>query len=159
MAYRPSPLTPGSHYYTHRPSLPKVQLFNRGPASSKPSQFPNIPSRFFTNLPPPPPPPQAAPPSTFKMPPQRPRAQRDTAVPPLHSEPKTCPEILGAESIANRRDFLKWALKNHPDKGGDTKKFQKVSGCIDQLGARRHRTRKGRRHTKKRKNTKRKSIP
>jgi hypothetical protein len=58
-------------------------------------------------------------------------------------------EILGAESIANRRDFLKWALKNHQDKGGDTKKFQKVSGCVDQLGARRRRTKK-RRHNKRR---------
>ena len=29
----------------------------------------------------------------------------------------------------NRKAYLKWARKEHPDKGGDTKVFQNVSGC------------------------------
>jgi hypothetical protein len=65
---------------------------------------------------------------------------------------------LKREGIATRKDFRsKWALKNHPDRGGDTAKFQIVSDCVDQLGARRRRTRK-RRATKKRKTAKRKSV-
>lgn len=30
-----------------------------------------------------------------------------------------------------RKDFLKWSLVNHPDKGGDEMKFKKVSRCRD----------------------------
>lgn len=97
-------------------------------------------------------------PSYMPPPPrQRPRTERDTTLPPLF--PLTgCAAVLKREGIATRKDFRsKWALKNHPDRGGDTAKFQVVSDCVDQLGARRRRTRK-RRATKKRKTAKRKSV-
>jgi hypothetical protein len=34
---------------------------------------------------------------------------------------------LAAMGITSQKDFAKWALRNHPDKGGDTAKFQTVS--------------------------------
>lgn len=125
-------------------------------------------NRFRTDFP--------LPPSTFTLPSVTGRTAKTYQMPPAPSLPKqptfkpyvpppspppprkasTCLDILKQEGIATRKDFRsKWALKNHPDRGGDTAKFQKVSDCVDQLGARR-RTRKGR-HTKKRKTAKRKS--
>jgi len=44
-----------------------------------------------------------------------------------------CKTILRENKISNARGFRKWALKNHPDKGGDTVKFQFVSGCFDEI--------------------------
>jgi len=44
-----------------------------------------------------------------------------------------CKELLKKEGINNTSDFRKWALKNHPDKGGSVKKFQEVSGCKDEI--------------------------
>lgn len=101
--------------------------------------------------------PSYVPPQPSPPPRQRPRTERDTTLPPLF--PLTgCAAVLKREGIATRKDFRsKWALKNHPDRGGDTAKFQVVSDCVDQLGARRRRTRK-RRATKKRKTAKRKSV-
>ncbi len=124
-------------------SLPSVTRPNTRVPSYVPPQPP----------PPPPPPPRPSPPPPPR---QRPRTERDTTLPPLF--PLTgCAAVLKREGIATRKDFRsKWALKNHPDRGGDTAKFQVVSDCVDQLGARR-RTRK-RRATKKRKTAKRKSV-
>ena len=42
-----------------------------------------------------------------------------------------CKTTLQNEKIDNRKDFLKWAVKNHPDKGGALDKFEKVSKCND----------------------------
>lgn len=42
-----------------------------------------------------------------------------------------CDKVLAEAGITSRRDFLRWALTNHPDKGGDTAKFQRVSACVD----------------------------
>jgi hypothetical protein len=38
---------------------------------------------------------------------------------------------LAPMGIGSRREFNKWALKNHPDKGGDTAQFQRVSSLAD----------------------------
>ena len=34
------------------------------------------------------------------------------------------------EKINNKSDFRKWALKNHPDKGGNAKLFKKINECV-----------------------------
>lgn len=50
---------------------------------------------------------------------------------------KDCNTILKQQGILDndykttRRNFKKWALKNHPDKGGNTSVFQSVSDCSD----------------------------
>jgi hypothetical protein len=38
--------------------------------------------------------------------------------------------------IQIRKAFVKWALANHPDKGGNTARFQNVNDCADKLIAR-----------------------
>lgn len=40
-------------------------------------------------------------------------------------------KALAALGIGSRKEFNKWALKNHPDKGGDTAQFQRVSSLAD----------------------------
>jgi hypothetical protein len=35
---------------------------------------------------------------------------------------------LASMGIKSNADFKKWSLRNHPDKGGDVSKYQKVSG-------------------------------
>jgi hypothetical protein len=45
---------------------------------------------------------------------------------------KECKKILKNNDITNLKDFRKWALKNHPDKGGDSEIFGIVSGCNDE---------------------------
>ena len=80
---------------------------------------------------------------------QQPPPPRSYAPPPPQQNTKTCSDTLKEAGIATRKDFRTWAVKNHPDKGGDTTKFQEVSNCADQLGARR-RKRKTRRATKRR---------
>jgi len=43
-----------------------------------------------------------------------------------------CKEFLFEKNISNKKDFLEWALKNHPDKGGDVKVFDEISSCNDE---------------------------
>ena len=47
-------------------------------------------------------------------------------------ESKSCKDILAEKGIETRKDYLRWAVRNHPDKTQDpcaTKRFQKVDGC------------------------------
>jgi len=65
-----------------------------------------------------------------------------------------CDAILAEAGITSRKEFTRWALRNHPDKGGDTKTFQRVSACVDtQYGS----ARKTRRRQKKRRATRKRS--
>lgn len=41
---------------------------------------------------------------------------------------KACRVELRKRNIGGTAEFRKWAVKNHPDKGGKLKVFQKVSG-------------------------------
>lgn len=55
---------------------------------------------------------------------------------PRRAEPRRakgpeCDAILSKASISSRKEFLRWALRNHPDKGGNTEIFQRVSACVD----------------------------
>jgi hypothetical protein len=43
-------------------------------------------------------------------------------------------DMLAAVGITDKKSFRKWALKNHPDKGGDVANFQKYSGLAGQMG-------------------------
>jgi len=43
-----------------------------------------------------------------------------------------CKKILKNNDITSLKEFRKWALKNHPDKGGDEETFGIVSGCNDE---------------------------
>ena len=43
-----------------------------------------------------------------------------------------CAEILNNKNIKTLKDFRKWSLTNHPDKGGNQDVFGKVSGCADE---------------------------
>ena len=45
---------------------------------------------------------------------------------------RDCKKILQNHNIQSLKDFRKWALKNHPDKGCDTDTFGLVSGCNDE---------------------------
>jgi hypothetical protein len=51
----------------------------------------------------------------------------------------SCVELLDACGLSIydadqlKRQFRKWALKNHPDKGGNSNKFKKVSSCKDDV--------------------------
>jgi len=45
---------------------------------------------------------------------------------------RECKKILKNNDITSLKDFRKWALKNHPDKGGDSEIFAIVSGCNDE---------------------------
>jgi hypothetical protein len=108
-------------------------------------------------VPPPPPPrqpPRTEPPRTEPPRTEPPRTQREAPPPPLFPR-AGCAAFLKGEGITTRKDFRKWALKNHPDRGGDTAKFQFVSDCVDQSGARR-RTHKRKTLKRKRKTLKRK---
>ena len=40
-------------------------------------------------------------------------------------------KALAPMGISSRKEFNKWALRNHPDKGGDTAQFQRVSSLAD----------------------------
>ena len=50
-------------------------------------------------------------------------------------------KALAPLGISSRKEFNKWALRNHPDKGGDTAQFQRVSSLADKAfkGGRRRR--------------------
>lgn len=40
-----------------------------------------------------------------------------------------CIRLLIKEGIYNHRDFKKWSLRNHPDKGGDLNRYQTINEC------------------------------
>ena len=42
-----------------------------------------------------------------------------------------CFDELESKNINSKKDFRKWSLKNHPDKGGDVEIFQIISSCND----------------------------
>lgn len=42
----------------------------------------------------------------------------------------SCSASMCPKNIYTKKDFRKWALRNHPDKGGDTSVFQSVSSCV-----------------------------
>ena len=44
---------------------------------------------------------------------------------------KECKGILLNNNINDFKQFLKWSLLNHPDKGGKLSVFQEVSNCVD----------------------------
>lgn len=53
--------------------------------------------------------------------------------------------------VRSLRDWRRWVVKNHPDKGGDTQVFQNASNCFDRLyksGGLRKKTFKARRGIK-----------
>ncbi len=43
-----------------------------------------------------------------------------------------CVQEMCKHKIYTRTDFRKWALKNHPDKGGDSELFKYISNCVDE---------------------------
>ena len=51
--------------------------------------------------------------------------------PPAPSQPTRdpCSAVMCPKKISSRRDYLKWARRNHPDKGGSTSTFQDVNNC------------------------------
>ena len=49
----------------------------------------------------------------------------------IYDKCKKCKKLLLDNDIMSNKDFLKWSLKNHPDKGGSYKKFQDMSTCND----------------------------
>jgi len=54
-----------------------------------------------------------------------------TKLPELNRE--QCIEKLKEYNINNRKDFLRWSLKNHPDKGGNEESWKQVRGCMGKL--------------------------
>jgi hypothetical protein len=76
--------------------------------------------------------------------------RREQVPPPIHAnnaEAAACRDILIREGvfargqvyntkIQIRKAFLRWALTNHPDKGGNTRIFQIVNDCVDKMIAR-----------------------
>jgi len=47
------------------------------------------------------------------------------------SNNKICNDILCPKNIRDKKDYRRWALRNHPDKGGDTLTFQNVQDCVN----------------------------
>lgn len=54
---------------------------------------------------------------------------RATGARPAPADP--CDKLLSGGNIVDKSSFRKWALENHPDKGGDQAKFQEMSDCYD----------------------------
>ncbi|CAG9465208.1 unnamed protein product [Pedinophyceae sp. YPF-701] len=42
-----------------------------------------------------------------------------------------CKRSLRARGIHSNNDFRRWAIRNHPDKGGSLQEFQSTSRCVD----------------------------
>lgn len=74
--------------------------------------------------------------------------RREAPPAPIPRGPE-CDKVLADAGITSRRDFLRWAVRNHPDKGGNTEVFQRVSNCVDtQYGSgRKTRRRRAKRRT------------
>lgn len=56
-----------------------------------------------------------------------PKAGPSPAAGPALSRADAAKAELAKMGITSQKDFTRWSLKNHPDKGGDTAKFQSVS--------------------------------
>jgi hypothetical protein len=72
---------------------------------------------------------------------------------PAEDTEDKCGKSLASAGITSRSDFRKWSLQNHPDRGGDTTKFQEISACVDTVfpsGGRRKSRRKNRKARKTR---------
>jgi hypothetical protein len=83
-----------------------------------------------------------------------PGPRAEAAAPPAVAE-KSCEERLQELGITSRKDFTRWAVRNHPDKGGVTKVFQEISSCVDkQYGSGRKTRRKQKNHRSVRKSRK-----
>ena len=53
------------------------------------------------------------------------------AEPEIKETLKTCKDILAEHGITDMKSWRRWALKNHPDKGGESELFAEVSDCVD----------------------------
>jgi hypothetical protein len=65
-----------------------------------------------------------------------------------------CSRTLESEGITGTADekkkaYRKFALREHPDKGGDTAKFQKVTGCYEKLIGAGRKTRRRKSHRRR----------
>jgi hypothetical protein len=80
----------------------------------------------------------------------RSKPEAGEAPPPKIVKGPECDAILAREGITSRKDFLKWALKNHPDKGGNTETFQRVSACVDTQYGSGRKTRRRKRASRRR---------
>lgn len=78
--------------------------------------------------------------------------EREAPPEPVPEGPE-CDKILSDAGITSRRDFVRWALRNHPDKGGNTEVFQRISNCVDKSyprgGVRKTRRKQKKRSTRK----------
>ena len=67
----------------------------------------------------------------------KPKPERKGSEPQASQPEQDCDTLLKEKGITDNRSFKKWALRNHPDKGGNTSTFQSVSTCKDSLSTRR----------------------
>ena len=58
----------------------------------------------------------------------RPGVENDKA---LRYECYQCKRVLDGCGIYSNNDFRRWAVHNHPDKGGALREFQNISRCVD----------------------------
>jgi hypothetical protein len=78
-----------------------------------------------------------------------------------------CQKIMCAQHIRDKKDFLRWAKINHPDKGGSTSLFQSVYPCYDNKSfcskqttpKKTHKKRRRKQHLKKHTKKKKKTTP
>jgi hypothetical protein len=80
----------------------------------------------------------------------RSKPEAGEAPPPKIVKGPACDAILAGAGITSRKDFLKWALRNHPDKGGNTEAFQRVSNCVDTQYGSGRKTRRRKRSSRRR---------
>ena len=53
------------------------------------------------------------------------------AEPDIAAALSECEELLAAHGVTDMKSWRKFALKHHPDKGGDSELFARVSNCVD----------------------------
>lgn len=66
-----------------------------------------------------------------EMPKQESKSQPPPPQAPAQDPVEMAKKSLEQYGIKSAKDFNKWAIKNHPDKGGDTTQFQRVSNLVD----------------------------
>ena len=95
--------------------------------------------------------PAAAPPAPAAPPPPPPAAPANPCDAILREA-----GIVGSTAREVRKNFNRWSLRNHPDKGGDEARFKEVSGCVTDIDTNGGRSRrKGRKRTRRRRMTRR----